>query len=41
MSAKNTKNCQGENRQMNTMELQIGPFFMVLPISMEDNDNGN
>jgi hypothetical protein len=28
-------------RQVNTMELQIGPFFMVIPISMEDNDNGN
>ncbi len=26
---------------METMGLQIGPFFMVIPISMEDNDNGN
>ena len=27
--------------QRDTMELQIGPFFMVLPISMEEKDNGN
>ena len=27
--------------QKDTMELQIGSFFMVLPISMEENDNGN
>ena len=26
--------------QVNTMEFQIGPFFMVIPISMEENDNG-
>ena len=32
---------KNRNIQIDTMELQIGPFFMVLPISMEENDNGN
>ncbi len=27
---------KNRNIQIDTMELQIGPFFMVLPISMED-----
>lgn len=27
--------------QRDTMELQNGPFFMVLPISMEENDYEN
>ena len=27
---------KNRNIQIDTMELQIGPFFMVLPISIED-----
>ena len=32
---------KSKDKQVDTMELQIGPFFMVLPISMEENGNGN
>ena len=32
---------KNKSMQRDTMELQIGPFFMVLPISMEENDHGN